>query len=114
MRASSQRMTASVPAGTTAPVAMRRADPAASGDARGDPACASPMTVHGPSPATAQPSIAELSKVGRSQRATQFVASTLPEALGIGSISEARMPVSRAAASRASCQLDSGSLFILG
>ena len=63
---SSRRSTADAPDGTGAPVAMRRAAPAASLPGSLPTLMLSESSAHGPGPATAQPSMAEVSKAGRS------------------------------------------------
>ena len=64
MRPSSLRRTPSQPSGSAAPVAIRTAWPATRGVGQTAPASTWPMTTHGLSPATAQPSIAEIAEGG--------------------------------------------------
>ncbi len=83
----SRRSTAVAPSGIAAPVAIPTASP---GDSTTDapPASTSPITSHGGGPATAQPSIAEVSAAGRSLRARASAASTVPAAAASGSTTD--------------------------
>ncbi len=84
--ACSLRMTAVVSGGTRAPVAIRTAVPSGSAAAGPRPARspAPASNAQGPGPATAQPSMAEVSKDGRSVSAPSASASTCPRARSSG------------------------------
>lgn len=76
-------ITRSEPTGTAAPVATPNASPGRSAAlGTGSPAATLPTTVHGPGPATAYPSIAEVSHVGWSASARTPDASAKPTASG--------------------------------
>src|SRR5689334_8194161 len=77
--------TAPAPGGTAAPVAISTAVPGASAPGcGGPPASTCPITFHGPAPATAKPSIAEVSKPGNATIAGTCAARTLPIASRTG------------------------------
>ena len=79
----SHGMTASAPRGTTPPVEIRIHSPATIISVGALPICTSPITRHGPLRATAQPSIEEVSKAGRSQSEYISSASVRPTASAI-------------------------------
>lgn len=96
--------TASVPAGTGAPVEIRTAVPGASVVEAGAPARASSITSRAPSAlgGTAKPSIAELSKGGTSTGLRTSSRSTRPSAASSGTLSPPRVRATVSTRRRAS------------
>lgn len=97
--------------GIRAPVAIRTASPSMRGAGAAWPArTPSSRTAQGPGPATAQPSIAEVSKEGRSVRAARGAASVRPRAAsrgtatGVRRAARAAVRAARSAVARASGQ----------
>lgn len=104
---SSLRSTPSQPRGRDLPVAICTACPTASRVAQTAPASTWPMTTHGPSPATAQPSIAETSVGGSGVSARTSSAAVRPWASRRRTGSVGSWSTHACAIRRASCQLGS-------
>jgi len=79
---SSTRSSASAPAGTIAPVAISTQVPSCPSGAATPPARTRPTGRHGCGPRTAQPSMLEVGKAGRSVSARSGSASVRPSASG--------------------------------
>ena len=84
---SSTRIRASAPAGTIAPVAISTQVPSSVSGGAMPPASTRPTGRHGAGPRTAQPSMLEVGKAGRSVRASSGSARVRPSAASSGTIS---------------------------